>query len=380
MLEKGKISAFQMAFLMFPTTVSTGVLLVPSISERLAGRDMWMTPLIGSIAGYLIVYVAITLHKLYPQKTLVEYSVQIVGLIPGKIIGAAVLLFFLHMNAVIVRQYGEFLVGNFLPQTPLLVVMASMLLVCSYTIRGGIEAMARSSQLIAPLVLVLITMLSLLLLPDMDFHKMLPVLENGIVPVLKGSIVLQSWNSAFFLITFVLPSLKDPEKAMKWGMISVFSVMLTLLLASFVCLFMFGDRTSEMLYPLMSAARYISFADFFEHLEAIVMAIWVMGNFIQMIVFYYGVVLGTAQLLNLKDFRPLVIPVNFLILLLGLWISPNLAVLSKYLGTLIPFETFFMRFLIPVLLLFIAWIRRSNRRQGGAESRMSGGAKDDPHE
>ncbi|MFC5653802.1 hypothetical protein ACFPYJ_32760 [Paenibacillus solisilvae] len=52
-----------------------------------------------SIAGYLIVYVAITLHKLYPQETLVEYSVQIVGLIPSKIIGAAVLLFFLHMNA-----------------------------------------------------------------------------------------------------------------------------------------------------------------------------------------------------------------------------------------------------------------------------------------
>ena len=50
----------------------------------------------------------------------------------------------------------------------------------------------------------------------------------------------------------------------------------------------------------MQVAEYINIADFFEHVESVVMAIWVVGAFIKISAFYYAAALGTAQWLNLS--------------------------------------------------------------------------------
>ncbi|MCW1941527.1 hypothetical protein OMD49_27905 [Bacillus anthracis] len=54
MLEKGKISAFQMAFMILPTITATAVLIVPSISSKYAERDMWISPIFASLNGFLL--------------------------------------------------------------------------------------------------------------------------------------------------------------------------------------------------------------------------------------------------------------------------------------------------------------------------------------
>ena len=93
------------------------------------------------------------------------------------------------------------------------------------------------------------------------------------------------------------------KKGMKYGMMTVFAVMMTLVVVNLIVLFVLGPTTSSRVYPLMQVARYISFADFFEHLESIVMAIWIVGAFVKISVFYYVAALSTAQWLNLSDYR-----------------------------------------------------------------------------
>ena len=63
--------------------------------------------------------------------------------------------------------------------------------------------------------------------------------------------------------------------------------------------------------PFSTAVQYINIADFFTHLESLVMAFWIMGAFIKMAVLLYILSLGIAQWLNLSDYRPLVFPVAF---------------------------------------------------------------------
>jgi spore germination protein KB len=358
MIEKGKISGSQMAIMMNPAIFATVMLLVPAITAKHAHQDMWLSPIWASLVGFTAVFLAYKLNKLYPQQTLIEYSELILGKVFGKIIGAVYLFFYLHVSGIVVREYGEFVSGTFLPHTPMVFVFGTMLLVSAFAVYGGLEVIGRCSEIIVPVVLLLYLLIFIMLIKDLHIQNMLPIMENGLTPSLLGSVVPQSWFSEYILITFFLPYLADQNKGLKWGMISVASVMFFMVLTNFTSLLLFGNLSSVLTYPVMVATRYISIAEFLEHLEAIVMAIWVAGTFIKITVFYYTLVLATAQWLKLTDFRPLVFPIGFLLIVFGIWSAPNLQELAHFLSTSAAFYFLSIQIFFPILLLLIALIRK----------------------
>lgn len=358
MIEKGKISAFQMAVMMTPTIFATALLLVPAITARHARQDLWLSPIWASACGFLVVWIAAKLQKFYPKKNLIQSGEQILGKIAGKLVGLLYILYFIHLNGIIVREYGEFVVGTFLHQTPLHVVMGSMLLVCAFAVYGGIEAIARSSQIIVPVVVLLFFLMTLLLLKDLDAKNLLPVMEDGLAPSMLGAVVPSGWFSEFILISFLYPLLKDKKKGLKWGMLSVVSVTAVLVITNVSTYMLLGRLVIKDTYPVMVAIRYISIADFLEHLEAVVMAIWVSGTFIKISVFYFVITLGLAQLLGLSDYRPMVLPIGVLLVVFGNWAAPSLQILVHFLATSGAFYMLTMQLGIPLVLLCIAWVRK----------------------
>ncbi|MGO4886793.1 endospore germination permease [Anaerobacillus sp. MEB173] len=371
MIEKGKISAAQMAIMMHPTIVATGLLLVPALTAAKAERDMWLSPIWGSLVGFLVVYITYQLHKQYPNETIVEYSEHIVGRIPGKVIGLLYILFYLHINSIIIREYGEFIVGIFLLKTPEIVIYGSMTIVCAFAVRGGLEVIARSAQLFIPVVMLLFLTIIIFLTLDLDPTNMLPVLEKGIMPSIVGAAPPAAWFSEYFLIAFLMPYLTDREKGLKWGNFSVLSVAFILVVTNLTSLFLFGDIVGDLLYPVMDAGRYIQVAEFFTHLESLVMAIWILGAFIKISVFYYAVTLGTAQWLKLSEYKSIVMPLGFLLVLVAIWSAPNLSELKHFLGTSSVFYLLSMQLMLPGLLLIMVSIRKKmqqNKQKRGVQA------------
>jgi spore germination protein KB len=367
MIEKGKISALQMSILMYPTIIATAILLVPSITMVHAGRDMWLSPIWASFSGVMAVFLAVQLNKIYPKETIIEYIVHIIGRIPGKGIGLLYLCFYLHVNGIIIREYGEFVVGTFLPYTPMYVVTGSIVLVCSFAVRGGLEVLGRTSQIFIPVVIVLFGLIVILLIPDLDPKKMLPLFEHGLVPSLKGSVILHSWFSEFILIAFMLPYLSDRKKGLKWGVWSVVAISLTMVITNLASLFLFGDSLVKLTYPVMVAARYISVAEFLSHVESIIMAIWVAGTFVKISVFYYVLVIGTAQWLKLSNYRPIVLPLGFMLALFSIWSAGSLQELGHFLSTSAPFYLLSVQILVPSVLLIIAYTQKKVRQKNKKE-------------
>ena len=367
-MEKGKISSLQMAFMLYPTIVATAVLGVPSITAKYAKTDLWLSPILASLIGYATVYITYKLHKLYPKLTVIQFSEQIIGRIPGKILGFLFLFFYIPITGQILRSYGEFIVDSFLVKTPISVIMALMVLLCAFIVRGGIEVMGRAAQLLVPVFIFPILILIALLGPDLEFKNIFPILGNGIMPPIKGSIVPGGWFSEFFLMIFLLPFLTDMKKGMKSGMMSVFAVMITLIVVNLMVLFILGSTTSTKNYPVMNVSRYISLADFFEHLESAIMAVWIVGAFVKISVFYYAAALGTAQWLNLSDYRPVVWPIGILIVEFSFWSYPSSMDVSRYDIVAFPFHGVLMQTIIPLLLLVIAMISKRKRQRKGSNS------------
>jgi spore germination protein KB len=354
-----------MAVTMHSTVLATAVLLLPSSTAKHANQDLWLSPIWAAPLGFLAIWLAVQLNKLYPGQSIVECSVSILGRIAGKIVGLSYIFFLFYANGLIVREYAEFPIGSFLPNTPMIVVAGSMVLLAAYAVYHGLETIARAAVVIVPVVFTLHIIGALLIIGDMDVRNLFPVLENGVLPSIKGAVSPLTYLGQFFLITFMLPFVQDKSKGLKWGVVSLSSVLFIMLLANFSTMMLFGELTGRLLYPVMISARYISIADFLEHVEALTMAIWVGKTFIKITVFYYLAVIGTAQWLNLSDYRPIVLPIGMIILAFSQWFAPNLQVLMHYLGTSVVFYAFTMHFMIPMLLLFAARIRKRLRGKKG---------------
>lgn len=360
-MEKGKISALQMAILMYPTIVATGILSVPSMTAKIAKNDLWLSPIFASIIGYMTVYITYKLYQFYPKQTVIQFSEQIIGRFAGKILGVLFLFFYIQLTGQITRAYAEFVVSSFLLETPISVIMVSMIFLCACIVSGGLEVLGRAAQFFFPIFFLPLLIFIILIFPDLDLKNIFPILAEGMILPVKGASVPSVWFSEFFLISFLLPFLSDKENGMKYGMIAVFFVMITLVVVNLIVLFVLGSTTAYKIYPLMQITRYITILDFFEHLESVVMALWVVGAFIKISVFFYAATIGTAQWLGLSDYRSILWPLGILVVAFGFWSLPDVMGLQRYNVEALPPFSILIQTIIPLFLLLLAIVRKRKR-------------------
>ncbi|MGE8203501.1 GerAB/ArcD/ProY family transporter [Heyndrickxia sp. NPDC080065] len=353
MSEKVRISASQMGAIMYPTVIATGIINLPLLTGQIAKQDSWISAILASTIGFIAVWIAFKLHKSFPDKTFIQYSEDIVGKLLGKVIGFFYLLFFLHFNGIVIREYSDFVGGTFLNQTPMMVVTGIFLLFSAYAVHGGLEVIGRLGQMLLPFFVIPLFFFLLILLIYMDPKNILPIMENGIVPSLKGSYVLSSWFSELFLISFLLPYLKKESNGLKWGFYTAVGIMFTLFAVNLVVLLDLGRFSFYALNPLLTAVRYISLGDFFEHVEVGLLAIWILGTFVKITVLFFIVTKAASEWLKLTDERVLIFPLGFLQMVISFWVSKSFQQLSDFLLYYLPsyFFTFFIA--IPFFLLLI---------------------------
>lgn len=365
MIEKGKISALQMALLMYATITTTAILTVPVITYRHAEQDMWISPIWGSLAGFLLVFIVCKLNKLYPEKTPIQICEHILGRIPTLVLGFIYTIHLIYGHGQTFRQYGDFLVGAFFNQTPLFVVMGSLALASSLAVRAGLEVLGRLSALFVPVIFLLWLLIVLLLIPELDAKNMLPVMEKGMLPSLRGAVGPQSWNSMFVYMSFLLPFLNNREQGMKWGMIAVIAIMSTLLITNLTTLFLFGNITGQFVYPVMSASRYIRYADFLENMESVVMAIWIGGGFVKIAFHQFVIGINVAHWLHLSEYKSICLPIGLLVTIFGIWVFPNTQEMGHFFDVIYPFQSAVSNVGMPIILLLLALYKHRNRQKTG---------------
>lgn len=363
----GRISSLQLAQMLYPTIVSTAILTGPSLMVTQAKNDLWLSPICAALGGFIVLYVTYSLARRYPQLTFIQYIQEIIGMVPGKILGFLYLVFILQICGNIVREYADF-ISTFLMYTPSSVVCATLVLVCAMAIAAGLETVGRASQFLFPLFTIPLIITLILVLKDVEPRKILPILENGVMPSVIGAITPFSWFSEIFLVSFFIPFLNNFRKGFMAGTMTIIVSMVTMIIVSMITFMLLGDFLPVTVYPFMDIANYISIADFFESLESAVMAIWVIGVFVKVSVFYYALSIGTTHLLELTSMRPVILPLGLLIVLFSYWGIPDIATEFDLGKAAIPGGLFLFNLIIPSILLLIAWLRRGYGISKGVNS------------
>lgn len=372
--EKGKVSVIQLAFMIFPAILATSILSVPGITMHYAGHDMWISPIWASLVGLATIGISLGLERLYPGKTIMQSSTLIVGWFPGKLFGLMYLGFLPHLTGLIIRGYGEFIASNALPKTPLFVIMGTMVVVCVINVRLGIEVVGRTSQVFVTLVVVLLCLIFVLLTKELKPEEMLPFMEKGILPSLKGAVAPAAWFSEYIVLAFMLPYVNRKKGLTKTMLFSLLFTTVAMMVTNLICLFLIGDLTDSFAYPVMIAARYITIADFLQHIESIIIAIWIFGIFVKISVFLYIFATSTAEWFGLNDYKPVVAPLAFLCMVFAYWIVSDTASAANLVSSSANVYTLVLLLVFPAILYGIALLKMmwTRSREDGAKAGSEG--------
>ncbi|TYR81352.1 GerAB/ArcD/ProY family transporter [Priestia megaterium] len=364
MLSNTKISEKQFIVLVILYIIGSAILVIPSILVSLAKQDAWITSLLTVGIALAIMPLYIALARRFPDKTLIEYTDDILGKWLGKGISLLFLTFPIVAGSLTLYNIGDFIHTQIMPETPILAIYLLVAGVSIIGVRLGIEVLARSGEILFPWVFFLFIMLVLLLNPEIKPENFQPVLGEGMKPVLKAIIHFLSFpflDMVVFLMIF--PHVKWNGTSGKPLYIATLlgGIFLTVIIALSIAV-LGTDETSTRMFPTYLLAKNISVNDIITRIEVIVAIIWFISTFFKLSILFYVLNVGMAQLLNLKTYRYLTLPSGMLFLFFARVFVPNTAYLAEYTQKTSPFYTAIIGLLLPLVLLTVAMLKKKFKK------------------
>ena len=358
-----KISGIQVFWMMASMEVGMTVLLTmtPAISD--AKQDAWISMLLAGIVAVAITFIAVKLSLLYPHQTFIQFSQTILGKWLGRVIVIPYFLMWYSVTGIILRQSSDFIHLALFHKTPLWVIVLIPLIAMVYlTYKGGIEGIGRCSEFIGPIIFLSIIAVLILNYPNLHWQRLLPIYaDSGWLPILKGSVSPLSFLGESVMMTMLLAFMSKPQHGLSralWGveMASIFIAFSTLSV-----ILTFGNLAANMWYPFFDMARFVSFMEFIQNIDAVIVIVWLLSVFVKSSLYLFITSYGTAQWLGVKDWRKLIWFVSPIVFGLALWPS-NIDVSS------IEFPTkLWMHYILPInmvgipILLWIVGVIRKKR-------------------
>lgn len=359
MFKKQIISPSQFSIVVFMFTVGSSILLLPSPLASISKQNSWLSGIFALGIGLLLVWLYILLWKRFTTRNFVEYCESVLGVWLGKFICILFFLFSLLLTSLVLRNIGDFMTTQIMPETPLAAIHIFFLLVVIVGARYGLETVARISELFFPWVVMLFLFLLITVIPQAKIINIQPFLEGGIKTVIKGSfpfIGTPLLELVLFLV--ILPSVEQKSAAAKGffigtllggGILIIITALSTLVLGLPI--------TTLSIYPSYILAQKINIGNFLERIEAVLAILWMMTIFIKTTICYYTSIISLSQILRLSDYRSLLLPMGPVVIFLSIVSYPNVAYFITVIGkTWFPFALSFGLFL-PLLLLAVDWMR-----------------------
>jgi len=349
----------QFRVLVFIYTIGSTILLTPSGLSSMVKQDAWISAVVGVGLGVGLAYFYSSLAMLYPDKSFTEFSEIILGKWLGKLVSMSFLFFCFIGATTVLYHTGDFLITQLYPETPLVMINIIIAIVIIYGILQGLEVMLRAAEIFLPWIILLFFFMLFTTSPQIELVNIQPVLESGPKSIFQASILYASIAALPCIVFFmIIPHIEDKEKLRKTFISSIILGGIVVIIVVLLCTLVLGPNTAaRSMFPSYVLARKINIGDFLQRIEVVVAILWFITIYYKILFYYFSFVTGVAQLMKLKEYRPIVIPLTGVLVVYSLVVYPNNAFAAEWdLYGWVPFAIF-NGFLIPMLLYIVAKIR-----------------------
>jgi spore germination protein KB len=348
-MEKSRISSIQLFLLLIGFLFGSTVILNPALSAK---NDEWLAIILGGVGGALLIGVYVSIALLNPSKTLVEILRGRFGKFIGNAVAILYIWYFIHLASLVFRNFGEFIVTVTFPETPMVVVIGIFAVLLVYGVNSGIEVMGRLSELFVPIISIIALIISLSLITTHDFTAFLPILENGMAPVL---------NAAFIFITFpfgetiaflmLFPHLNKKGNLKK---VSALSVLFIVALSLLIFIRDISVLGSDLMYRATFTPHLTSLLIPGLNVEPLVDINLLIGGGTKISVCIYAAVKALSQVLGIGDYRNLSTAITTFCVVLSIWIYENVLEMFSWAEKVWPYYSIPFQIIIPLILLALS--------------------------
>lgn len=358
---KGKqtISNQQIKNLLVTTAIGVGILSLPSQMATILDNDGWIPIIIGGLLFIPILIMIDRLYKMYPNRTIVEIGMEIYGRLFFSVFMIIILVYLVMFEAYTLRVFGEVVKSYLLEVTPIEVIMLTLLLAVSYLARSELTVVARTANMIYPILLGLIIFLIVLSIPNSEPTNMLPAFQSDLKNIPKGIMASLFSFTGYEIIFIAYPYSEDTDNRLKYVIRGLLIVTVIYVIVFVICLCLFGiDQLKREIWPTMALANEVDFGGYYvENVEGIVLALWsfVVYSTSGPILFFAGRIL--SKIFNTKShdlFIFLLIPIVYVIAML----PENVIVVYNQFEEILNYLTLVSIVIIPIVFVIGAWIKK----------------------
>ena len=323
-----------------------------------ADNDAWIAIIVGLIMAIPMLLIFSRILSLYQGKDLFDILNLTFGKVIGKMITILYIWYAFHLGALVLRNFGEFTNIVAMPETPMFVTMLCLGLVCIMAVKLGIEVLGRTTTYFFPVLVFILVLVQLLVIPQLHLHYIKPILGNGLTPVLKGGFSTFSFPFAetviFMGIFSSLKTKKSPLKVYSWGILIAAIVMIITTIRNIAVL---GNMINSYYFPSYAAVGTIKIGDFVERIEVTVSFVFVFNVFIKTSICLLVACKGFGKVLNLKDYRSIVIQMGLLMIYFSYTVYDNSMEMKNWAIRVYPFYAFPFQVILPIIIWIFAEIK-----------------------
>ncbi len=365
-MKNKRITRHQLFSLTGLSTLGGSILVISSGVASAAGRDAWLSGIVTMLAGLVMMYVYCYLGTRYDGVTLIGLLQKLFGTWLGKLLSLIYILFFF------ITAYGvPWYIGSFgsavMPEVPVTATISLFTVSIIVGVYYGIESVARATEVFIKVFTILFILSMLLVLPNIKPGYLLPVMEDGITPVLSGSVILSVFISIqnitlLMIYPIAVKDKKEGRKGFVRGFLWANSMVIINLLMAILVL---GEGiVASSSFATILLTREINIMPILTRIEYVISIIWTLSQFAIGFLYFYSTIMSVSEVLRLKDHRRIILPLGLIVFILSFTVLPEAVEHSSWILEAYTPLTIFVGFILPLIMLAVYLIRRAAGRAG----------------
>ncbi|MFA9458247.1 GerAB/ArcD/ProY family transporter [Halalkalibacter sp. AB-rgal2] len=305
-MENRELTVLQLIVILVSTNIGVGMLAFPRFVALKAETASISATVFGSMIALIGIMSIAYLGKVYDNKTFVGYSREILGEKLGAFFIIIIILFFIIITGLELRQFGEVIIGSLLPKTPIYVPMMMIAFICMLASLHSVNVFAYIHLFYIAFTVAPIIFILLVATTEIDWIYIQPLLGNETTwdGFMTGGFVVTKVLLNFFVISMVIPFMRQPNKAVLASFVGWIIVTILYTLAMFFTLAVFGSTELEnLMWPILVLGRLVRIpAEVFQRLDALLLVAWMFAVFTTLYsTFYFSVRASTELFLGFRQ-------------------------------------------------------------------------------
>ena len=354
------ITPAQLAVLGFTGLLSPLIWQMPHAATQTAGKAAVFSPLFAlPLLGVILFFAFAFLKARRENEGLADIILRCLGKKAGKAVCLIILLWLVFYSGMMLRAGCERFLSTIFTDGNLFVFMVVTLILALLGGLGRVRNLASSSQLFFRLISFVLVAIFLFTLPEISKYNLLPYTSAHILPAAEGGAALACSLTPAFYVLFLSSHLSGGKSAKALvALLSVFMVVISFLIIITIVGNFGADFANTMQNPFFIMIRNIRIFNITERVEAVVVAMWVLTDFVflaSMLISSGKLTLAVVPSANRKAAVLLCAAAVFLV---GLFSGQDAFTFLRLSRTVCPLGNAAVVFLLLPMVYFIGKIRR----------------------